>query len=301
MNTVLVSPKKIIEQVAQAIPPNCKRNIIIVGSLAVGYELLPDDYQHQVRTKDIDSVVSPRIEAVKRSQQIVQELLSAGWTHKNDGGYGSPGNASTPTEDLPVIRLFPPQQKDWWIEFLTEPESNKQEGRRFQRVPLDTGDYALPSFSFTSLAVYNAELCEFGIYIARPEMMALANMLEHQTIKDDPIREHTFRNREIKRSNKDLGRALAIAWLVDEGAIEAWPSIWREGLEYCFPENWRSLAKTAGNGIRELIMRAEDLEEATYTCNNGLLSGRDVDSQKLEYTGERMLLFAVEPLANMAT
>jgi hypothetical protein len=300
MNTVLVSPKKVIEQVARSIPQNCQNNIVIVGSLAVGYQLLPDDVQHQVRTKDIDCVLSPRVEAVSRSQQIVQELISVGWKHRNEGEFSIPGTESTPTDNLPAIRLFPPHSEDWWLEFLTEPESNKQEGKTFERVSLESGDFGIPSFAFTSIAVYKSDPSEFGVCIARPEMMALANMLEHQRIKNDPIKGLFFRSREVKRSNKDLGRVLAIAWLGQDTSLENWPSIWREGLEHCFPDRWRSLAGTAGDGIRALIANQDDMEEATETCINGLLSGRDVNRASLTATAERLLVFAAEPLAKLA-
>ena len=126
MSTVLVSPKKVIGQVAQSIPQRCRGNIVIVGSLAVGYHLLPDDDRHPVRTKDIDCVLSPRIVAVSRSQEIVQELIDAGWTHRSEGEFGNPGTTLTPTHLLPAIRLYPPDPQGWWLEFLTEPELHMQ-------------------------------------------------------------------------------------------------------------------------------------------------------------------------------
>ncbi len=43
-------------------------------------------------------------------------------------------------------------------------------------------------------------------------MMALANMLEHPKIKSDTM-SGLLQGRTIKRSNKDLGRVLAIAYL----------------------------------------------------------------------------------------
>jgi hypothetical protein len=301
MGTVLVSPKLVIRQVAQSIPLNCRANIVIVGSLAVGYNLLPREPQYPVRTKDIDCVLSPRIEAVGRSQEIVHELIGAGWTHRSEGEFGLPGKPSTPTYLLPAIRLYPPNSADgWWLEFLTEPAPEMEDGRTFQRVSLGAGDFGIPSFTYTSLAVYKAVMSEYGIFIARPDMMALANMLEHQHIKPDPVKGLYYKDREVKRSNKDLGRVLAVAWLSEERAIEEWPSVWREGLVNCFPERWRALAAVAGNGIIELIGSRDDMEEAVEQCQYGLLTNQNVSYDNLKSTAERVLVYAVEPLKKMA-
>jgi glycosyltransferase involved in cell wall biosynthesis len=57
-------------------------------------------------------------------------------------------------------------------------------------------------------------------------MMALANLLEHPRIKDDLIEDTN-----IKRSNKDLGRVLAIARLTPEEMWETWPAAWAKALK----------------------------------------------------------------------
>lgn len=54
-----------------------------------------------------------------------------------------------------------------------------------------------------SLAAFRPTKTEFGIYRARPEMMALALLLEHPTIKPETM-SGLIEGRKIKRSN--IGR-----------------------------------------------------------------------------------------------
>jgi hypothetical protein len=122
-------------------------------------------------------------------------------------------------------------------------------------------------------------------------MMALANLLEHPNIKPKLIE-----GTDIKRSNKDLGRVLAIARLSLDEAWEAWPQLWEKALEHCFPHRWQKLAAVAGAGLRELLASPADLQQAVETCANGLLSGRNVTTEQLNDTGQRLLTFAVVPL-----
>jgi hypothetical protein len=102
-----------------------------------------------------------------------------------------------------------------------------------------------------------------------------------------------------KRSNKDLGRVLALAWLAtvrDEDALLAWPARWRAALKRRFPGDWRDLAVVAGDGLQALLDRPADLAQATVICNLSLLAGRDLDARNLRATGRRILQDAVAPL-----
>jgi hypothetical protein len=122
-------------------------------------------------------------------------------------------------------------------------------------------------------------------------MMALANLLEHPIIKPDFIKDTN-----IKPSNKDLGRVLAIARLSPEDAWEAWPDAWAAAIQHCFPRRWRELALRSGAGIRALLASPEDLQQAAETCATSLLSGRNVTAEQIGNTGQRLIRFALEEL-----
>ena len=301
VNATAVSPAEAIARVATAVPKAIRGNIIIIGSLAAGYQLLRGEPEHQVRTKDVDCVIAPLVAAVQKAPQLTEALLAHGWTPRGAGEHSTPGNAGTPLNELPAVRLYPPGSTDWFIELLTVPQSETERGKSWTRIALKNGEhYGLPSFPFTELATWAADRTEFGIACARPEMMALANLLEHPAIRPETISGALFVDHEIKRSNKDLGRALAIAHLTPADDLDEWPQLWRAGLQACFPATWRDLAARAGDGVRALLVSPGDLQEAVFTCNNGLLANRNVEAEALRVTGERLLAFALEPLAAMS-
>jgi hypothetical protein len=128
-------------------------------------------------------------------------------------------------------------------------------------------------------------------------MMALAGLLEHQRIKDDFI-ERT----KIKRSNKDIGRVLAIAALTPTEDLEKWPALWEKALQECFPHRWRELARGTGAGLRALLASPDDLQQAFVTSRNSLLAGNPdvISAERLGVVGQRLLAFAIEPLEKMA-
>jgi hypothetical protein len=293
-----VSPGRVLAEVAAAIPADVRPNIIIIGSLAAGYWLFGADRPAGVRTKDADCVLSPNLSAVEKGRVVVEELLAAGWHPKGEGKFDRPGKVTTPTDELPCVRFYPPGGSDWFIELLSEPVGEEQTSLRWTRLPLPNGDhYALPSFQFTGLATFEARETEFNIRCARPEMMALGHMLEHLSFGDGRIEGAEFGGRSQLRRNKDLGRLLAIAALSPENAIEElWLSRWLRGLQSCFPGRWRDLAASSGAGLRRLLRSGEDMNEATFHCANGLLSQRGFTADQLVDIGRRLLVFAVEPL-----
>lgn len=301
-----VTPLKVLAEVSAAVPTACRENIVIIGSLAAGYHFFGDDESKAVRTKDVDCVLEPFHAAVGAGQSIARQLLDAGWQRRMQGEHQSPGNEQTPVDQLPAVRLYPPgadpdSEEAWFIELLTVPGSAGGSDKEWTRLPLAEGHFGLPTFRFLSITAFDPlPAGELGIRYARPEMMALANLLEHPEIKPDRM-SGLFAGRGIKRSNKDLGRVLAIATLADLHDYRPWAKAWLEALRACFPGDWRDFAKRAGHGLRELLASETDLEEALHTCLNGLLASQPPTLDALRAAGERMLGDAIETLEDLAT
>jgi len=207
-----VYPRQVLNEIAVAIPEDCKKYMTIIGSLAVGYHFFVENESMAIRTKDADCLLSPRIRAIPAGMEIAEKLFDSGWVQAKSGNWVNPGNENTPPDQLPAVRLTPPGGKDWFIELLTVPESQKDRARKWIPLKTSRGYFGLPSFGFISLTDFEPLETEMGICIARPEMMALANMLEHPSISPD-LMSGIIHDRKIKRSNKDLGRVLAIACL----------------------------------------------------------------------------------------
>jgi hypothetical protein len=179
--------------------------MIVIGSLAAGYCYRAQLGEMFVRTKDADTLLSPRISAIDTAVTVTNTLMDNGWKIRKDDQWGKPGDASTSVDQLPLVRLVPPNGSDWFIELLTVPESQQQRGKKYVRVETAYGHFALCSFRFFSLLSYLPVTTEYQIRIARPEMMSLANLLEHPEIKPDVISAGFAAETSVKRSNKDLG------------------------------------------------------------------------------------------------
>lgn len=301
-----VSPSEVLAVVADAVPEECRANIIIIGSLAAGYHFFGEDPNKAVRTKDVDCLLEPFDAAVPAGQNILRRLTDAGWKQRETGKHATPGDERTPVEALPAVRLYPPgadpdSEDAWFIELLTVPDGATGESGKWTRLVMDEGHFGLPTFRYLSIAAYEPQFVgSLGIRYARPEMMALANLLEHPEIKAERM-SGMFAGRAIKRSNKDLGRTLAIAYLADLDDYRPWGLEWRVALEACFPYEWPVLARRVGNGLRALLGNDGDLEEALHTCINGLLTSHPPTPEAFRAVGERLLGDAIGTLESLAT
>jgi len=297
-----VPPAKALREIALAVPSDCRKNIIIIGSLAVGYHYFGQQEDIVVRTKDADCLLSPRIAAIPAGIAIAERLMGVGWTFKRSGNHTEPGTASTPDSELPAVRLCPPGQSEWFIELLAVPELLSDRNQQWSRLETRFGHFGICSFGFLSLTSYRPSLTDLGVYVARPEMMALANLLEHPNIWPETMSGGFAGRADIKRSNKDLGRVLAIARLAtarDEDAMLSWPGLWDESLRDRFPAEWMVLARGVGNGMRALLASEVDLEQAWFTCRYGLLASAPPTFDAFRLVGERALIDAITPLESM--
>lgn len=300
-----LTPDAVMTEIAAALPQDCKANVIIIGSLAAGYHFFSGDAQRSIRTKDVDCMLSPHAKAVAATERVTQRLLDAHWKPKQEGDWSEPGNEHTPDNKLPLIRLTPPGSRagaDWFLEFLGAPTQDSEQAKTFHRVQTRRGHFAICSFRYLALAEYKPLETKVGLRVARPEMMALANMLHHPKIGPDLIT-----NTTTKRSNKDLGRVLALAWLTLERdrrngteEFDAWPDRMADALRTCFPGRAGLLAQEAGSGLRDLLRSPGDLNEALSLCNKGLLASMEIDNRVFEATGRRFMQQVVEPLAAAA-
>jgi hypothetical protein len=298
-----IQPATVLREIAEAVPADCRNNLIIVGSLATGYHYRDQLEGMAVRTKDADCLLSPRVAAIEAGVTITDRLLDAGWQFKGTPNHAQPGTANTPEAELPAVRLSPPGASDWFIELLTVPANPSDRGQRWARLATHHGHFGLCSFGFLCLTDLDPILTELGLHIARPEMMALANLLEHPVIKTETMSGGFAGRMDIKRSNKDLGRVLAIGRLAigrDEDALLGWSGLWRTALQKRFPDEWRELSRRVGQGLRALLASELDLEQALYTCANGLLASRPPTLEQLRIVGNRLLADAVVPLETEA-
>jgi hypothetical protein len=199
--------------------------------------------------------------------------------------------------------MDPEKEDTWFVELLTVPESSKDQGKNWLRIVINEEHFGLPSFRYLLIAAFEPLKIEsLGIYYAQPQMMALANLLEHHEIKPEYM-SSLFAGRKIKRSNKDLGRVLAIGYLEEERGLKdfrQWGNDWYYALHSCFPDEWKNLAKNTGMGLIELLESNEDLIEAHHTCANGLLSSYAVTREELKEVGYRIFGEAINNLEEIA-
>lgn len=300
-----LTPENVIAQIAAALPQDCRSNVIIVGSLAAGYHFFAGDGRRSIRTKDVDCMFSPHAKAVDAAGQVTERLLDAAWQPRKEGEWSEPGDEHTLVDNLPIIRLKPPGAAggaDWFLELLGAPDEASEQAKTLHRVKTRLGHFAICSFNYLALAEWEPLETKHGVRIARPEMMALANMLHHPKIDPQLINGTT-----TKRSNKDLGRVLALAWLTAEqdkhngtNELGSWAERMSGALRARFASRSKQLAQSAGSGLRELMASDGDRDAALLICNRGLLASMEVSRDAFAATGRRVIQQVVEPLAEAA-
>jgi hypothetical protein len=267
----------------------------VIGSLAAAYQLFAESDEGLVRTKDIDCMLVPRLEAVRAGKSVADALLASGWRRPTQGPHAMPGTAATRDMDLPVVRLYPPDTGDWYIELLSSLDASDERDRAFDRVALSDGSHcAVASFRHLDVAAQEPIETPEGLRCARLEMLALSSLLRNPSIRSE--RMLAPGGLGPRRSNKDLGRVLAIARLAGRDAVAEWPTAFMAALGALYPVRWRELASRAGDGIRALLASEGDLREALDISKVGLLAHVRMSPGEFRIVGERLLVDAIEPL-----
>lgn len=304
---VALNPRQTVHQIARAIPADLRANVIIVGSLAAGYHFFQANADDGVRTKDADLLLSPHAAARITAGKAAEVLMRANWEFRADAGRELTLGASKDLDALPMVRLRPPgsDADSWYVELLSAPPPYQPgaPAKQSDLVSTKAGDFVLFSFRYLALAEWQPLPTDAGVRYARPAMMALANLLHHPKIDGQRIGET-----DILRSNKDLGRVLALAHLQTlsdqvQGTRELaqWADEMWQALQAKFGQEAKELALRAGTGVRELASSGRDLEQAIDVANRGLLAFHQVDKQAFQAIGRRFEAEVLEVLAELAT
>lgn len=297
MNRVTaVDPRDLFTRLARELPAEVRDHVIVVGSLAAACHHAERIEGGRVRTKDVDLVIHPASE-VTPAALIAKRLRSLDWRQKPSDL--APGLPTTPPQELPVIRLYPPHHEDYFVEILIVPEGEYVDAKPWVGVELDDGWYGLPSFQFLALTLIDRQRSEAGLEYAHPSMMTLANLLSHPELGSH-VMSTPVEDRYIHRSSKDLGRVLALARLEPREETERWGPRWRFALETCFPTRWPSLAARLGMGLRALLDDDMRFDEAWHCCNVGLLAAMGITKEQLRFTALQLLQDAIAPLEEVA-
>ncbi len=303
-----MNPASVFREISSAVPPDCRRHIVVVGSLAAGYHFFGEDRSGLVHTRDVDCVLEPAESAAEAGQTIARWLLDARWQLRTKHEQTRPADETTPDQELPGLRLFPPDVDpqaagSWFLELLAVPGPTVDAPNATTRLRLREGHFGLPTSNALAVTTFDPlPAGDLGIRYARPEMMVLARLLEHPRI-EARLLSQPFAGRRIKRSNKDLGRVLAIAALANLRGYGPWPWLWYDALRACFADRWKDVAKRTGDGLRALLRSDSDLEEARHTCIHGLpgsASSLSLTLETMRATGLRLLADSVDPLEALA-
>ncbi len=292
---IALDPKRLFGRIAEDVPRPLRRHVFIVGSLAAAYHFRTELEGRAVNTKDADLVVHPAGD-VGSAKRLAIRLLELGWRRTGEC-FPSPG--PRPADTLRAIRLYPPRSEEYFLELLGLPAPGQSKPVVWVPVRFSGGWFGVGCHRFMRLNASRRQKSSEGLEYAAPSMMALANLLSHSRIGAQRM-SAPVGGRSILRSAKDLGRVLALAWLSGRPGTVRWLADWRPALRESFPKRWRSLARTAGSGLEEMLESPEALEEARVTTDVGLLSGRGVTAENLRAVGRRLLEDVIRPLAGKA-
>ncbi|HET9034216.1 MAG TPA: hypothetical protein VFN25_15090 [Dokdonella sp.] len=284
----------LLRQVAEQIPQALRPNVVVIGSIAAAWFFRDVSGTHSVATKDIDILLRPAIEAVATAQTLGQKLLKEGWKPQYPFGMAA-GAAATPVDDLPALRLSPPDvEAGWFVELLAEPPADQATRKHWRRLNTEAGDFGLPSFRYMPVAVHAAEDTQFGLRVARPSCMALAHLLEHADPDRTPI---SSLHGLPPRFTKDVGRAIALWWLAGQQSVTAgqvWRQSWDETLTALYPGHTGEMLAAARAGLTAV---ADYLRESHQIALNGVLAphGTTLDAWQRAYAS---LLALIDQGAN---
>ncbi|MBJ6978992.1 hypothetical protein [Luteimonas sp. MC1895] len=290
MNQYLeLDASSLLKRVAEQVPPALRANVVVIGSIATAWAFRDISGTHSVATKDIDLLLRPAIDAVATAETLGQELFDNGWTPQFTHGR-EPGNADTPHDDLPALRLSPPESNDgWFVELLAEPPQDQATRKHWRRFQTELGVFGLPSFRYMRVAVHGAQETGFGLRVATPARMALAHLLEHADPDRTPISNLPG---GPPRFTKDVGRAISLWWLARKqspAAGEAWQREWNETLTVLYPDSSAEMKAAVPSGLTSI---ADYLRDAHAIALNGVLAphGTTLDAYRRAYASLLQLI-----------
>lgn len=272
-------PDEIFRALRKDLPPTAIRGLVVAGSLAAAYHFRDQLQTRAINTKDADLLVQSAGN-VEACRSLALQLLSLGWRHLENPPF-PPGAGPEPRERLPAIRLVPKRRSDYFLELLGLPKPGQRKSVEWRPIELDGGWHAVACFRFMRLVAHRPLMSRPGLLYARPEMMALANLLSHPDLGAQTLSRPVGDREGILRSSKDLGRVVALAWLAGRGGTEAWRDSWAQA----YPKY-----RKAGSGLRALLDDDRALDDAYHTARYGLLRGLPVTLNAFRAAGARLAL-----------
>lgn len=261
--------ESLLRRVAGQVPVGLRPHIVVIGSIATAWAFRDVSGTQMVATKDIDLLLRPAVDAVTTAESLGKDLLGHGWQPRFPNGI-DPGTGATADDQLPALRLSPPDSENaWFVELLAEPPAGQATRKYWRRIHTAAGDFGLPSFRYMGVAVHGAEQTGIGLRVAQPACMALAHLLEHADPDRTPI---AGLPGNPPRFTKDVGRAVSLWWLAREQSPLAdaqWLTQWRDALRALYPGREAELHTSARAGLESLT---DYLRDAHGIALNGVLA-----------------------------